>query len=145
MAQNPIYLSQYNGTDATGNATPIVAEDMTTACQIYHNQNNADPVIMQRVKQHILCALPDIYVKFVSKAVTAAGAVANGCTVYPEEYTVVSKTKQIFTAKAAEGYEFVKWQIDGVDVEEATDPVAVLTIPESSDTVQVQAIFQTTE
>ena len=35
-------LNQYIGSDALGNQTTIVAEDMTTACEVYHEQEHRD-------------------------------------------------------------------------------------------------------
>lgn len=148
MAQSPITLNQYNGTDATGNTVSVVAEDMVTAATIYNAQQSADPVILQRVKQNILCALPDIYVTFNASAYDQTTAATTSlCSVAPVNYTVTAGTKQIFTASAGEGYEFVKWQIDGVDVvdeegELVSDSVAMLTIPSTNRTCEIKAVFK---
>lgn len=152
MAQEPKYLSQYNGTDSVGNTMSVVAEDMVTAAKVYNTQQGKDPIILQMVKQKVLCALPDIYVTFNAEAYDSTTAqVITSCKVTPETFVVVAGTKQIFTATTVEGYEFVKWQIDGVDVEDeegnvVTDPVAVLTIPapDSGRSVTIRAVFQAT-
>ena len=57
-------------------------------------------------------------------------------------------TKQIFSAKAGEGYEFVKWQINDVDVADDNgslikDSVAMLTIPSTDRTCNIKAVFKT--
>lgn len=148
MAKNPTYLNQYNGTDATGNTVTVVAEDMVTAATIYQTQQEAEPIILQRVKTNVLCKLPEIYVTFnaVPYDETTA-AVTNLCSVAPEQYTVMAGTKQIFSAKAGEGYEFVKWQINDVDVEDDSgslikDSVAMLTIPNTNRTCNIKAVFK---
>lgn len=135
MARTPQLLNIYSGTDATGNATTIVAEDMETAAHIYKETNDVDAIIIQRTKANVQCALPDVYVTFTAEAWNVTTEyVDKQCSVTPGTYTVLAGTKQIFTAIAAEGYEFVKWQIDGKDVEEdgelVTSPVYRLTIPE---------------
>lgn len=142
MAKEPITLNQYNGTDATGNTVSVVAEDMVTAATIYNKQNNdTDPVILQKVKTGILCSLPDAYVTFTALAYDETTASATSlCTVTPATFTVVEGSKVIFTATAAEGYEFVEWRINDEVVEDATSAVAQLTIP-SSDCV-IKGIFR---
>lgn len=148
MAQEPRYLSQYSGTDAVGNQMVIVAEDMVTAATVYKAQQDADPVILQLTKKKVMCALPDIFVTFTAEAYDSTTAqVVTTCKVTPKTFTVLAGSKQIFTAEAADGYEFVKWQIDGVDAkndedEVITDAVAVLTIPKASRTCTIRAVFQ---
>jgi hypothetical protein len=138
MARTPQLLNIYSGTDATGNATTIVAEDMTTAASIYKSTNDVDPIILQRTKANVQCALPDVYVTFVAEAYnTTTSTVDKACKVTPGTYTVLAGTQQIFTAIAADGYEFVKWQIDGKDVlddegEIVSADVYRLTIPEGT-------------
>lgn len=138
MARTPQLLNIYSGTDATGNATTIVAEDMTTAASIYKSTNDVDPIILQRTKANVQCALPDVYVTFVAEAYnTTTSTVDKACKVTPGTYTVLAGTQQIFTAIAADGYEFVKWQIDGKDVlddagEIVSADVYKLTIPEGT-------------
>lgn len=135
MARTPQFLNIYSCTDATANADTIVAEDMETAAHIYRQTHEADAIIIQRTKANVQCALPDVYVTFIAEPYCiTTQQVDKKCTVAPGTYTVLAGTQQIFTAIAAEGYEFVKWQIDGVDVEEdgepVTSPVYKLTIPE---------------
>ena len=142
-------LNQYIGSDSLGNQTTIVAEDMTTACEVYHEQENADPTIMQCTKQGIKCVLPTQYVTFTTEVKNAAGEATPetaGCRATPVNYTLAAGTKQIFTANAAEGWAFTKWQIDGVDVtgEEGTKAVALLTIPASPTSIKITAIFAPT-
>ena len=138
MARTPQLLNIYSGTDATGNATVVVAEDMKTAADIYHQTNDADPIILQRTKAGVQCALPDVYVTFTAKCyniTTSSAMTGSSCRVAPGTYTVLAGTQQIFTAFAGDGFEFVKWQIDGVDVVDTEgnvvhDDVYKLTIPE---------------
>lgn len=136
MARTPQLLNIYSGTDATGVAQTIVAEDMTTAASIYKSTNDADPIILQRTKANVQCALPDVYVTFTAQAYNLTTSVVDhACRVTPSTYTVLAGTQQIFTAITAEGYEFVKWQIDGVDVRDSegtlvTAPEYKLTVPE---------------
>lgn len=138
-------LNQYIGTDKVGNPTTIVAADMTTACQVYFDQESADPVTMQCTKQNIKCVLPDVFVSFTTEVFDTTGAAAASCTATPNAYTLLAGTKQIFTATAGEGWAFEKWQIDGVDVEgdEGTKAVALLTIPVSSSPIKIRAVFKT--
>lgn len=138
-------LNQYIGTDSLGNQTTIVAADMTTACQVYYDQESADPVTMQCTKQNIKCVLPDVFVSFTTEVYDPTGASAASCTATPGAYTLVAGTKQIFTATAGEGWAFEKWQIDGEDVEgdEGTKEVALLTIPSSASPVRIRAVFKT--
>lgn len=142
-------LNQYIGSDAQGNQTVIVAEDMTTACGVYHEQEAADPTIMQCTKTGIKCVLPTQYVTFNTVVKNAAGEITPataGCRATPVNYTLAAGTKQIFTATAAEGWEFTKWQIDGVDVEgeEGTKAVALLTIPAAPTQIEITAVFAPT-
>lgn len=138
-------LNQYIGTDKVGNPTTIVAIDMTTACQVYHDQESSDPVTMQCTKQNIKCVLPDVFVSFTTEVYDTTGASATSCTATPNAYTLLAGTKQIFTATAGEGWAFEKWQMDGVDVEgeEGTKAVALLTIPVSSSPIKIRAVFKT--
>lgn len=134
MARTPQLLNIYSCTDSTANATTIVAEDMETAAHIYRQTNDVDAIIIQRTKANVQCALPDVYVTFVAEAYNqTTQQVDRACSVTPGTFTVLAGTQQIFTAIPAEGYEFVKWQIDGVDVEDS-DGVSVmkLTIPEGT-------------
>lgn len=136
-------LNQYIGTDKLGNQTTIVASDMTTACQVYYDQESDDPVTMQCVKQNIKCVLPEILVSFTTEVFDTTGAAAASCTATPGAYTLLAGSKQIFTATAGEGWVFEKWQIDGVDVigDEGTKAVALLTIPSSTSPVKIKACF----
>lgn len=132
MARTPQLLNIYSGTDVTGNATTIVAEDMETAAKIFKQTNDVDAIILQRTKANVQCALPDVYVTFTAEAYNqTTSSVDKKCTVTPGTYTVLAGTQQIFTAIAAEGYEFVKWQIDDEDVEDSEGvDVMKLTVPE---------------
>ena len=135
MARTPQLLNIYSCTDVTANAETIVAEDMETAAHIYKQTHEADAIIIQRTKSNVQCALPDVYVTFTAEAYNlTTSQVDKKCSVTPGTYTVLAGTQQIFTAIAAEGYEFVKWQIDGEDVRDegelVTSPVYKLTVPE---------------
>lgn len=154
MARTPQLLNIYSGTDATGNATVIVAEDMKTAADIYRQTNDIDPIILQRTKADVQCALPDVYVTFTAKCynITTSSIMTGGsCRVAPGTYTVLAGTQQIFTALAGEGFEFVKWQIDGVDVVDTEgnvihDDVYKLTIPEGvGSRTEILACFKLTD
>lgn len=137
-------LNQYVGTDAQGKATTIVAADMTTACQVYAEQESDDPLMMQCTKQNIKCVLPEIFVSFTAEAWDTTGAAKTSCSATPAAYTLLAGDKQVFTATAGEGWEFEKWQIDGVDVEddEGTKAVALLTIPSKTSPVVFRACFK---
>lgn len=145
MAVIPQTLNQYIGTDKLGNSTTIVAADMTTACEVYYEQEAADPVTMQLTKQNIKCVLPDVFVSFVTEVYDTTGAAATSCSATPGAYTLPAGSKQIFTAIAGEGWVFSKWQIDGEDIEgeEGTKPVAMLTIPTKSSPITIRAVFTT--
>lgn len=147
MAREAQTLNIYSCTDATANAEVIVAEDMATAAQVYRRTKDVDPIIIQRTKAGVQCVLPDFYVNFTAEAYNqTTSQVDNACKVTPTAFTVLSGTKQIFTCVLAEGYEFVKWQIDGDDVAEATEPVAQLTIPEGTGgQVKVRAVVKLTD
>lgn len=146
MSASPQTLNQYIGTDSLGNQTTIVAEDMTTACEVYHDQEDADPILMQCTKQNIKCVLPTQYVTFNTVVKDSTGgntAATAGCTATPVNYTLAAGTTQIFTATAVEGWTFTKWRIDGVDVEgdEGTKAVALLTIPAAPTQITIEAVF----
>lgn len=141
----PRTLNQYNGTDPQGNVVTIVASDMETACKVYKGQQESDPVQMQRVKQNIMCVLPENIVTFTAEAYATSG-IATGCSVIPGTFTIIAGSKQIFTATAGDGFEFTKWTINGVDVVDdegilVTDPVAILTIPSGNNTCSIKAVF----
>lgn len=137
-------LNQYVGTDAQGNATTIVAPSMTEACQVYYDQETDDPVVMQCTKQNIKCVLPEILVSFSTEVWDTTGSSATSCSATPCAYTLTAGTQQVFTAIPGEGWEFEKWQIDGVDVdgEEGTKATALLTIPSSTAPVVFRAVFK---
>lgn len=140
-------LNQYIGTDAQGVGITIVAPDMTTACQVYQAQENDDPNIMQCTKRNIACVLPEIFVSFTAEAYDPTGTASNTCYVTPGAYTLKAGDKQIFTAKAGEGWEFEKWMIGDVDVEDeegnlVTDSVAMLTIPSSNVPIVIKGCFK---
>lgn len=140
-------LNQYVGTDSTGNSTTIVASTMTEACQVYYDQETSDPIMMQCTKQSIKCVLPEIFVTFNTEVYDdTGGAETAGCTATPTTYTVKAGSLVIFTATAAEGWSFVKWQIDGTDVDgdEGTKEVALLEIPSTSAVCTITAVFEAT-
>lgn len=149
MARTPQMLNIYSCTDATANAEVIVAEDMATAAKIYRQTKDVDPIIIQRTKAGVQTVLPDFYVTFVAKAWNlTTSMVDKACKVTPETYTVLAGTQQIFTAMPAEGYEFVKWQIDGVDVLDSegtvvSNPVYKLTVPDGEGArTEIRACFK---
>lgn len=141
----PRTLNQYVGTDPQGNGITIVASDMETACKVYKGQQEVDPVQMQRVKQNIMCVLPENIVTFKAE-VYCATAIPTGCSVAPEQYTIEAGSKLVFTAKEGEGFQFAKWLINGVEATDdsgaiITDKVALLTIPSGSNTCEIKAVF----
>jgi hypothetical protein len=143
----PRTLNQYNGSDAQSNIITIVAPDMETACRVYRDQQEMDPVQMQRVKQNIMCVLPENIVTFTAVAYCATGT-PTGCSVTPEQYTIIAGSKLVFTAKEGEGFQFSKWLINGVEVTDEsgaviTDKVALLTIPSGNNTCEIKAVFVT--
>lgn len=141
----PRTLNQYNGSDDQGNVVTIVASDMETACKVYRGQQETDPVQMQRVKRNIMCVLPENIVTFTAEVYCATGTPV-GCTVTPEQYTIIAGSKLVFTAKEGEGFQFSKWLINGVEVTDesgavVTDKVALLTIPSGNNTCEIKAVF----
>ena len=141
----PRTLNQYVGTDPQGNAVTIVASDMETACKVYKGQQEVDPVQMQRVKQNIMCVLPENIVTFTAE-VYCATAIPTDCSVTPEQYTIIAGSKLVFTAIEGEGFQFAKWLINGVEVTDETgaivnDKVALLTIPSGNNTCEIKAVF----
>ncbi len=144
MNQTPEYLNQYTGYDANGNSTVVVAPDMETAVQVYKVQREEDPVQVQTTKKQIFCVLPDTTTRFTTTVFdTTGGAVTAGCKAYPTAGAVFGGTKQYFQAVPAEGWNFVKWQIDGVDVEDATEATMQLTVPtKTSGECVVRAVFE---
>lgn len=146
MNQKPQFLNQYTGFDSNGNSTVVVAENMETAVKVYVDQMDEDPVQMQTTKKQIRCVLPDTYTTFTTDVWDeTGGAKLAGCTATPKQYRVIGGSSQIFTATAAEGWTFVKWQIDGVDVEGGTEPVMPLVIPtKQSGECTIKAVFEQT-
>lgn len=144
MNQTPQYLNQYTGYDANNIATVVVAQDMETAVQVYKEQKEEDPVQMQTTKKQIYCVLPDTSTRFSTSVYDATGgATTAGCKAYPTNGVVLGGTKQFFQAVPAEGWEFVKWQIDGEDVADASEAIMQLTIPtKTSGECVVRAVFQ---
>lgn len=143
MPVTPQTLNQYIGTDKVGNSTTIVAADMTTACQVYYEQEEADPVTMQLTKQNIKCVLPPVFVSFTTEVFDTTGTASAVCKATPEAYTLPAGTQQVFTASAGEGWVFSKWLINGEEVagDEGTKPVALLTIPASEAPIVIRAVF----
>ena len=143
----PRRLNQYEGKDPQGHGITIVATDMETACKVYKGQQETDPVQMQRVKQNIMCVLPENIVTFKAEVYCATG-IPTGCSVTPEQYTVIAGSKLVFTAKEGEGFQFAKWLINGVEVTDesgavVTDKVTMLTIPSGNNTCEIKAVFVT--
>ena len=141
----PRTLNQYVGTDPQGNGITIVASDMETACKVYKGQQESDPVQMQRVKQNIMCVLPENIVTFKAEVYCATG-IPTGCSVTPEMYTIIAGSKLVFTAIEGEGFQFAKWLINGVEVTDesgavVTDKVTLLTIPSGNNTCEIKAVF----
>lgn len=147
-------LNEYKGTWGVGEGSKnvtVVAPTMEKAAKILNaaGASSGDPVIIQCIKQQIQVQLPEIYVTFQSVAQDSSGLAQSTCFAYPQQYTLLAGTKQVFTAVAGDGFKFMKWQIDGEDVDDAvtgepaTTPVAVLQIPSSPTTIKVQAVFQT--
>lgn len=141
----PRTLNQYVGTDPQGNGITIVASDMETACKVYKGQQEVDPVQMQRVKQNIMCVLPENIVTFKAEVYCATG-IPTGCSVTPEMYTIIAGSKLVFTAIEGEGFQFAKWLINGVEVTDesgavVTDKVTLLTIPSGNNTCDIKAVF----
>ena len=102
---------------------------------------------MQRVKQNIMCVLPENIVTFNAEVYCATG-IPTGCSVTPEQYTIIAGSKLVFTAKEGEGFQFAKWLINGVEVTDesgvaVTDKVALLTIPSGNNTCEIKAVFVT--
>lgn len=144
MNQTPTYLNQYAGYDAEGNATVVVAADMETAVKVYNQDKEEDPVQMQTTKRQIRCVLPDIYVAFETETYDPTGGAATaGCRAYPSKGVVVGGDKQYFEASAKEGWRFVKWIVNGVEIEDST-AIMELTIPTitTGDKVKVRAVFE---
>lgn len=144
MNQTPTYLNQYTGYDANNVATVVVAQDMETAVQVYNREKEEDPVQMQTTKKQIFCVLPDTTTHFTTIVHDPTGGAATaGCKAYPTAGTVVGGTKQYFQAVAAEGWKFVKWQIDGVDVEDAAESTMQLVVPtKASGEAVIRAVFE---
>ena len=144
MNQTPQYLNQYTGYDANNNATVVVAQDMDTAVQVYVAQKQEDPVQMQTTKKQIYCVLPDTYTAFTTEVYDATGgATTGGCRAYPTAGRVLGGTKQYFQAVAGEGWHFVKWQIDGADVENGTEAIMQITVPTKANyECSVRAVFE---
>lgn len=148
MAREVQKLNLYSGTDDTGNAIVVTAEDMETAATVYKQERGSDPVMLQITKRGVRCALPDIYVSFTAEAFDqTTQLVVKTCKVTPEKFSVLGGTKQIFTATPAAGYRFVKWQINGEDVIDdennlVTDTVTQLTIPATDYQATIRAVFE---
>lgn len=144
MNQTPTYLNQYTGYDANNNPTVVVAEDMETAVHVYNMDKEEDPVQMQTTKKMIRCVLPETYTTFTAVAYDpTGGAITAGCRASPAKGTVVGGTKQYFEAIAGEGWKFVKWEIDGIDVDEGLLPIMQLTVPVSvGGQCVIKAIFE---
>ena len=143
-------LNEYKGTWGTesgGKTATVVADTMESAASVLNTEGEGiDPVIIQCVKSSIKVSMPAIYVSFVTEAVDASGVAQTACQAYPGQYTLLAGSKQIFTAVPGDGFEFVKWQIDGEDAyndkeELATDAVSVLIIPSSASVITISAVF----
>lgn len=132
-------MNQYQATAEDGVQATIVAGDMETACRVYNEEKGEDALLMQCTKKGVLYEAETADVTFETTVYDETGAAASACSATPESYTVEAGSKLVFTAKAGEGWSFVKWTVDGEDA--STDEVALLTIPSSTSTVAIQAVF----
>lgn len=143
-------LNEYKGTWGTesgGKTVTVVAETMEAAASVLNEEGEGtDPIIIQCVKSQIKVSMPAIFVSFITEAVDSSGIAQTACQAYPGQYTLKAGSKQIFTAIPGDGFEFVKWQIDGEDAyndqgTQATNAVEVLVIPSSATVITISAVF----
>ena len=144
MALDVQTLNQYIGTSELGVQTTIMAEDMETACKVYADQLQDDPLTMQCTKKGVRTVLPVILVSFKTIVTDTTGVAKDVCSATPQAYTLPAGTEQVFTATPGEGFAFDHWEMDGVEVEgdEGKKAVALLTIPATQSILEIKAVFK---
>ena len=141
-----VTLNQYKGKFAGGSEETVVAESIIKAATLLSDEvAGTEPSFIQKTLESIKVDQPRLNLQFAT-AISPAEAATAGCTAAPPSYTVLEGDAVIFSAVPADGWEFVKWQKQGVDIEGATTPVVKLAVTDDSaltnDVIVYTAVFQ---
>lgn len=141
-----ITLNQYKGKFEAGGEQFVVAESMIKAATLLTDTvNDVEPSFIQKTLEGILVDQPRLNLQFAT-AVSPAEAATAGCTAAPPSYTVLEGDEVIFSAVAVTGWDFVKWQKNGVDILGATHTVERLAVTDddtlTNEIITYTAVFQ---
>ena len=141
-----VTLNQYKGKFEAGGEQVVVAESMIKAATLLTDEvNDVEPSFIQKTLSGIKVDQPRLNLQFAT-AVSPAEAVTAGCTAAPPSFVVLEGEEVIFSAEAADGWEFVKWQKNGTDIVGATDPVERLAVTDdnvlTNEVIIYTAVFQ---
>jgi len=119
-------LNQYKGIFADSSATQVVAATIEEAAAIMTNDvTGLEPNLIQVLQKGIQVMVPSNVVNFIT-TVSPAEAAVGGCIATPQVYAVLDGTEVILSAIAQPGWAFVKWTLDGVDLDDGAVPVPAL-------------------
>lgn len=120
-------LSSWEIITADSHTANVMAENIQAACALVEGDSDAKKVHSARfLKGNILCDIPEADVHFSTKVAYTNTEDGSGCEAYPGTFVVKANSKVIFSAVAAEGYTFVNWTRN--DVEVSTDATAEIEV-----------------
>jgi len=141
-----VTLNQYKGTFNGGSQETVVAESMIKAATLLTDESaGTEPSFLQKTLEGIKVDQPRMLLQFET-AVSPVEAETVGCTAAPPSFTVLEGTEVIFSAATVEGWAFVKWQKNGVDIAEATNPVSKIAVTDddvlTNEVIVYTAVFE---
>lgn len=141
-----VTLNQYKGTFNGGSQETVVAESMIKAATLLTDESaGTEPSFLQKTLEGIKVDQPRMLLQFET-AVSPVEAETAGCTAAPPSFTVLEGAEVIFSAAAVEGWAFVGWQKNGVDIAEATNPVSKIAVTDddvlTNEVIVYTAVFE---
>lgn len=141
-----VTLNQYKGTFNGGLQETVVAESMIKAATLLTDESaGTEPSFLQKTLEGIKVDQPRMLLQFET-AVSPVEAETAGCTAAPPSFTVLEGTEVIFSAATVEGWAFVGWQKNGVDIAEATNPVSKIAVTDddvlTNEVIVYTAVFE---
>lgn len=141
-----VTLNQYKGTFNGGSQETVVAESMIKAATLLTDESaGTEPSFLQKTLEGIKVDQPRMLLQFET-AVSPVEAETAGCTAAPPSFTVLEGAEVIFSAATIEGWAFVGWQKNGVDIAEATNPVSKIAVTDddvlTNEVIVYTAVFE---
>lgn len=136
-------LNNYKAVFDGGGTQYCVAETIKEAAELFTEDQQQEPVLMQRTGTGVKVIVPEPELAFVTKVGETEHTA--GCRAYPSGGNVVRGQKLFLSAVAADGYNFVGWFQDGVAEALSTEPEAEIAVSSDSKvpaTITYEARFQ---